>query len=89
MGPESVKEAVEDDDQVMDFVTLGMFIIGMLSRVSLPRVFRFLTLLCLFGASDFHHMVSTEDKIAGFQSLHVNRKRPLKYNRVHPNSRKL
>lgn len=34
MGSESVNEAVEDEDQVMDFVTLGMFIIGMLSSVS-------------------------------------------------------
>jgi hypothetical protein len=31
MGPESVNKAVEDEDQVMDFVTLGMFIIGMCS----------------------------------------------------------
>jgi len=29
MGTEALKEAVEDEDQTMDFVTLGMFIIGM------------------------------------------------------------
>jgi hypothetical protein len=41
MGSEAVKEAVEDADQVMDFVTMGMFIVGMLNTILLPSALVF------------------------------------------------
>lgn len=36
---EDVNKAVEDEDQVMDFVTLGMFIIGMLTSLHVASVY--------------------------------------------------